>query len=380
MATVDPLAVSPLLDPSAVSGLVQIVTEDAIFAFAAGGDDVADTLEGLGKRRTEAYAAVLNGAQMPRMLAQYDAWVTASSRLLAPIAPPVWLPMMGVIAEKVTLEIGSRGLRSLFSLRPTEKETQRVKRIGALAARTLRAVLASDGHLDSEELLMVASFIASLGLDDGDAQLLFHEAPIAPSGIEPYGEVETAVARAVIRGAWLAAAWDTLDPREEVAIRAVASKLGIDAQEFEQGRAGAQKFVDTRRLVGLGAVEGIRYLLSDREPGVGIQLAAAIGRLLLPRRYREEALAHIGHGVPVVLGKRHAGISGVDKVVVLGIVWLAALFDDPTQSRKAVLRARFERVCDDLGVDGGKVRGLVEDFVTDNVLLTVKPFLLGVGL
>jgi tellurite resistance protein len=366
------LAASRPLDPLLVAQLAQIVTEDAIFCFAAGSEDLPGVLEGLGKRRADAYAAVLTGAQLPRMLTHYDAWITASARLLAPISPPTWLPMMGVIAEKVTLEIGSRGLRSLFSSRPSEKEIQRVKRIGALAARTMRAVLAADGPLDAEEALLLSAFVASLGLEDADAQVLFHEAALPPSGIAADGEIEATVARAVIRGAWHAAAWDTLDPREEVAIRTIAAKLGIDAQEFEQGRAAAQKFVDTRRLVGMGAVEAVRYVLSDREPGVGIQLAAAVGRLSLPRRYRDEALAHIGHGVPVVLGRRHAGMSGIDKVAVLGIVWLSALFEDPTLSRKATLRARFERVCDDMAVEGSKVRDLSESFVTDNVLLSVK--------
>jgi tellurite resistance protein len=374
MAAIDPLVVARPIDPAAVARLVQIVTEDAIFCFAAAGDDLPGALEGLGKRRAEAYAGALRDAQLPRMLAQYDAWVTASSRLLAPLSPPLWLPMMGVIAEKVTLEIGSRGLRSLFSSRPSEKEVQRVKRLGALASRALRAVLSSDGELDPEESLMLGAFIASLGLDDADAQILFNEGSTDPWGIAPHGEGEAPVARAIVRGAWLAAAWDTLDPREELAIRAIASNLRIDTEEFEEGRASAQKFVDARRLVGLAAVEGVRYVLSDREPGIGIQLAAAIGRLLLPRRYREEALAHIGHGVPVVLGRRHTGISGADKVVVLGIVWLAALFDDPTQSRKAVLRSRFDRVCDDMGVDGGKVRDIAGTFVTDSVLLALKPF------
>ncbi len=362
------------LDPAETFRLHQIVTEDAVFALGAGREDVAGTLEGLSKRRTEAYAAVLSGAQLPRMLEQYDAWVTASARLLAPIAPPSWLPMMGVVAEKMTLEIGARGLRSLFSSKPSDKDVQRVKRLGALAARTLRAVLAADGHLDAEELLMLGAFIAALGLDDAEAQVLFHETPMDPNGIEPYGDVESPIARAIIRGAWLAAAWDILDPREEVAIRAVASKLGIDAQEFEQGRGAAQRYVDTRRLVGIGAVEGVRYLLSDREPGLGISLPAAIGRLLLPRRYRDEVLAHIGHGAKIVLAKRHAGMSGEDKVAVLGIVWLAALFEDPSQSRKATLRARYELVADDMGVDGSKVRSLVEEFVTDRVLFAAKPF------
>ena len=55
---------------------------------------------------------------------------------------------MEVVREKVTLEIGARGLRSLFSSKPSDKEVARVKRYGSLAVRVLRAVLAADGELD----------------------------------------------------------------------------------------------------------------------------------------------------------------------------------------------------------------------------------------
>ena len=59
--------------------------------------------------------------------------------------------MMDVVREKVTLEIGARGLRSLFSSKPSDKDVARVKRYGSLAVRVLRAVLAADGPLDAEE-------------------------------------------------------------------------------------------------------------------------------------------------------------------------------------------------------------------------------------
>ena len=50
--------------------------------------------------------------------------------------------MSEVLAEKVTLEVGARGLRSLFSSKPSDKDVQRVKRLGSLA---LPWVLATPG-------------------------------------------------------------------------------------------------------------------------------------------------------------------------------------------------------------------------------------------
>ena len=101
------------------------------------------------QRRGHAYTAAVQGQPHTRMTTHFDAWVVEMARALAPIAPPVWVPMMEVVREKVTLEIGARGLRSLFSSKPSEKEVARVKRYGSLAVRVLRAVLSSDGPLDA---------------------------------------------------------------------------------------------------------------------------------------------------------------------------------------------------------------------------------------
>src|SRR5206468_9440409 len=115
---------------------------------------------------------------------------------------------------KVTLEIGARGLRSLFSSKPSEKDTLRVKRLGTLAVRTLRAVCASDGpptkRLDAEEERTIAAVIGSLGLSKEDAAPLYKEAPIDVSKLDVYGEIESPIARALLRGAWMAAAWDAI--------------------------------------------------------------------------------------------------------------------------------------------------------------------------
>lgn len=363
MATMD--AYAPMVDPktAALGRLITTLAEDGIFGLATGAG--AEALEGLGKRRFEAYQAVLQGHRLNTMSTELDHWLVEMTRAAAPVAPPTWLPMSGVLEQRITLEAGARGLRSLFSSKPSDKDIVRVKRLGTLATRVLRAVLAADGPLDPEEHRTIAALVASLGLPDEHAQPLYGEAPIAVEQLDVYGEMEAGFVKALLRGAWLAAAWDSVDPREEHVIRVVANKLGYAPAELEQLRSDVVKWIDARRIAGEAAVDGIRFVLSDRMPGHGITLAAKTGHLMVPRRYRDEVLAHVGHGARVALAKRHAALSSDDRQMVLGIAWAAALYEDPSLARRSLLRARHDRFAADLGEEGSKARSGVEDWMND---------------
>ncbi|HEY8075176.1 MAG TPA: hypothetical protein VIF62_13725 [Labilithrix sp.] len=341
--------------------LVSTLAEDAIFGLSCGGGPAV--LEGLGKRRGEAYSAVLGGHRLNTMAGEFDPWIVELTRAMAPICPPAWMPMSEVIREKVTLEVGARGIRSLFSSKPSEKEVQRVKRLGTLTARVLRAVFAADGPLDAEETRTIASLIASMGLPDDVAQPLWHEAAIPVEQLDVYGDIEPAFGKALVRGAWLAAAWDSIDPREEHVVRVIANKLSMQVMDLEQMRNEAIGRVDMRRMAGQATIDAVRYVLSDRQPGPGVTLAAKAGTLMLPRRYRDEALAPIGQGAKVMLAKRYAALTAEDKQTVLGIAWAAALYEDPSVARRALLRARHDRVAQDLADDGNKARHGVEDWI-----------------
>jgi Tellurite resistance protein TerB len=355
------------LATAALDRLVGVLAEDAIYVLASGTHDVKEALEGLLQRRGYAYTAAVQGQPLSRMTTQFEAWIVEMARAMAAVAPPVWVPMMDVVREKVTLEAGARGLRSLFSSKPSDKEVARVKRYGTLAVRTLRAVLSADGPLDNEEKTTIASVIAALGLPESDANALFAEAPVAPETLDVYGEIDPAVARAVLRGAWLAAAWDTVDPREENAIRVVAQKISAPNEEVESARKEALARVDGRRKAGIAAVDAVRYVLSDRCPGPGVQLAALTGTLMLPKRWRDEALAPVGQGAPVALAKRHAGLDGEERAAVLGVAWAVALADDPTVGRRALLRARWERVAEDLGEDDPGARETLDRWMGESL-------------
>src|SRR3954468_4340734 len=174
--TMDAYAQEPDQKTLVLGRLVGTLAEDAIFGLSCGGG--SDVLDGLGKRRGEAYSAILRGHRLNTMTSEFDNWVVELTRAVAPIFPPTWMPMAEVIREKVTLEAGARGVRSLFSSTPSEKDVQRVKRLGTLAVRVLRAVFTADGALDPEEQRTIAGLVASLGLPDPDAQALFAEAPV----------------------------------------------------------------------------------------------------------------------------------------------------------------------------------------------------------
>jgi hypothetical protein len=350
---------------AALERLLGVLCGDAIFVLASGIRDPRDDLDSLLQRRSHAYAAAVQGRPHTHVAAAYEAWVVDMARAMASVSPPVWLPMMDVVREKVTLEIGARGIRSLFSNKPSEKDVARVKRYGALAVRVLRAVLSADGPVDREEQTLIAAVIGALGLPDSDANALSTEAAISPESLDVYGELDHAVARAVVRGAWLAAALDAVDPREEQAISLVARKLSVGGDDLENARREALERVDARRRVGMAAVDGVRYILNDNNPGLGAQLAAVVATLMLPRRWRGEALAAVAQGARPSLAKRHTGLDSTGRFAVLGVAWASALVDNPTVGRTALLRGRWERLAQDLGEDDPSPRTLLERWIDE---------------
>ncbi len=349
----------------ALARLLGAITEEAIFVLAGGASDAREAIAGVVKRRADAHAAVMNAKPAPSMLDSFDAWSLEMSRAAAGISPPDFVPMADVLGEKVTLAAGARGIRSLFSSKPNEKDEARVRRLGTIAVEAARAIYSADGSIDADEARSIGWLIASLGLSDADAQKLATLPGVKPEKIELHGEVDAGVAKALVRGAWLVAAEDGLDPREEEAVRMLAHRVSVATQEVEHARNEAVARVDARRALGLCATEGIRYVLSDRVPGDGVALASKTCALAVPRRFREEVLGQIAHGGLVSLAKRHAGLATADRTCALGVAWAAALHENPTLARRSTLRARFDRFAADVGDEGGRVRTLVEGVIDE---------------
>lgn len=346
-----------------LASLTRALAEDALTAIAAGAEP--SMLEDVAKRRGEAYSALLGGHALHTLAEHPDAYRHEMTRVLAPVRAPDWLPMGAVLAEHVTLEGGPRGLRSLFSSKPSDKDVQRVRSLGTLAARVLRAVAAADGPLDGEEQAALQSFVAALGLPERDAAALLVEPVMDVADLDLFGDLERGFVKALLRGAWFAAAGDQgIDPREEHVVRVLASKLSVEVMALEELKSEVVATLEARRATAQASADAVRFILSDRIPGPGVVLASRAAELIAPRRYRDEIVSHVAAGSPVVLSKRHA-LSSADKQRALAIGWAAALWDDPTWSRRALLRARHDRIAADLGDDGARARKALDDWMID---------------
>jgi len=331
-----------------VQGLAA-VTEDGLFAVAAAGEGDEDVLVGLGKRRAQVHEDAIRGK--PRVsLTAYREWATDLAAAIAPIQPPSWMPMGQLVDSGITVEGGARGVRALFTSKPSEKQVEQVRRVGALAVRTLVAVLGADGELDSEEQDLRAMLVSSFGLSDEDEQRLLIEAPFPPEELEFDGELDAKLAKEVIRGAWHAAAIDGIDPREERVIAAIGAKLAVPTEDVEAARTEARKLVDEQRDVGAAVVDAIRYVLVD-EPEHAAVLGKAAARLFLPRRHRLDPLSALQQRSTITLANRYH-LSRKGQSAVLTASWLAALHTDPSIARRIPLLLRHEDVARDLKADG----------------------------
>src|SRR5687767_2154629 len=160
-----------------VRGL-QAVTEDIFFGVAAAGRDDEDTLTSLARRRSDVYENVLRG-QSVVPLTDYRGWMTGLAAAIAPIRPPVWMPMSDLVSSGMTLEGGVRGVRALFTTKPSEKKIEHVHKVGSFAVRILGSILSADGELDADEFDLIAALCASLGLSKEEEQLLLGQPPVA---------------------------------------------------------------------------------------------------------------------------------------------------------------------------------------------------------
>jgi hypothetical protein len=361
---------------AALAVFLPLLCEDLFFALASGLTD--DGEAEFARRRGETYVALLSGKPVPRadfskpwqgtdtppLGALWDDYHLALCRALATVAPPRHLPMGLLFSEKVTLLAGAGGLRGLFTSKPSDKEVQRVKRLGSLAVRALKCVYAADAaELDAAEKRVVAAVVMSLGLPDSDAKALVEEPVLPAASLDVYGDVDKDLARAILHGLWLAAADDAIDPREEEVIKTLAEKLAAPRELVEELRAEASALLDARRAQGLAAIDGIRFVLADMLVPWGNGLATEAGLLLLPKRFHGEVLAQVQLGAVPTLGKRHKDLTGAGKELVLALAWTAALWANPTLARRAALRARHDRFATDLGGNGEKARARVERFL-----------------
>lgn len=346
-------------DPPRLSNALTVLCEDAFFAITAGHRLDLDSLRALARRRAPLVAGLGPDVQ-GGLMGAWEQWVTGLCSAIAPIAPPRWMPMADAVVLGLSLEHGARGVRSLFTSKPSEKEVMRVRTIGSLAVRVLGAVAAAPGTFTPESALLRASAVASLGLPEEDQRMLNGEVPVTAEALEVYGEVEPKIARAIIKGAFQAAMGDGLDPREEDAVLKLSAKLGLTTEAVNEARNQAKQAVDQGRAFGDACVDAIRYVLQDQaEAGETFGIAGA--RLTLAPVYRREAITALNVGGSVTLGKKYT-LERKEREGALAAAWAAVLAGDPCYSRRVDLMQRHNRIAADFGGEeaGAEVRATLE--------------------
>lgn len=345
-------------DPNPIP-VLHTLCEDTFFAIAGSSRFDIDKLRALALRRAEPLRAAALGSP-PDGLDAWDPWLLSLCAAMAPIAPPRWMPMADAIEAGLSLEHGARGMRSLFTSKPSDKEVNRVRILGAATVRALGAVQCSTGAFSPEARLIRSTLVASLGLPAEDQRRLNAEEPENAEALDIQGGTEPKLARAIVRGAFFAAMGDGLDPREEEAVTVIAVKLGLATDDVNTARADARGMLDASKDFGEACVEAIRYLLSH-DLAESERLAVAAARLTLPAIQRRDAITAINVGGAVTLGKKHL-LDRRRREAVLALAWAAAMRGNPTFAHRAVLAARHNAVAADLGdaAEGETIRAMVD--------------------
>jgi len=334
--------------PPSLNPLLTLVTvcEDAFFGVTASGRLDLEALRALAARRAATYRAAALGAPGPS-LTDWEPWLLALCAASAPIAPPRWMPMAEVIHAGLSLELGARGVRSLFTSKPSDKDVIRVRTQGSFVVRVLASVLAVAGQWSAESRFLRSALVASLGLPEDDERVLNAEGPFPAESLELQGGCDAKLAKAIVRGAFYAAISDGIDPREENAIFIIAGKLGLDFDTVNAARADARSQIESSRDFGEACVDAVRLML-EGDAAESERFGIATARLTLPAAQRGDAITAINVGGPAVLGKKHQ-LDRREREAVLGLGWIVALHRNPTVTHRATLAVLHTRIAADLG-------------------------------
>jgi hypothetical protein len=344
--------------------VLRAVSSDALFLLCSSQKIETNTLLEMANRRADHYATLVQGGELDN--ADASLWFVNMCVALAPVAPPPWLPMHELI-DSLTLETGARGVRSLFTSKPSEKQIERARTLGSFAVRALSRVLDASAPWSYENQLLRRCVVAALGLSPEDASALCLEEIKDVDTLEMPSELELKTAKKVACGIWRAVFRDGLDPRQEERAMTVCQLMGLTPEDTEAQRRQAKGEVDASKVFGAAALDAVRYVLFDDEV-MGPDLARVVVQLALPPVHRGEMVAAIEHGGSVVLGRRHS-LERKQAEACLALAWFAALSTNPEQTRTAELVLRHDRVASDIGsrAEGVSARSLATSFVQDQL-------------
>lgn len=356
---------------SALPRILNVLCDDLLFAILASESIEEGHWKDLLERRSTIHSDALRGLPPPSTLGPVAAWALHLVKDTAAICPPRWMAMHNLIGSGITLHGGARGVRSLFSSKPSEKEMLRVQRLGTLAYRALGATLGADGPPSPDEQLQIQALLLSLGLASEEEKLLAASPVGDASTLEVYQEIEAKSAAQILNGLWLAALRDGLDSREEGAITILATKLSILPKEMASLREEAEQTIEASRLLGRSTIDALYWLLGDDIP-TAHTAGTIVANLLLPDPERTELLEAMGTGAPPASVNR-TKLSKSARAAALGAAWLIVLRTDPTLCRKAELAARLDNIARALEGDGPKVRATIEATLEQALIAFATP-------
>lgn len=346
--------------------VLETLCDDLMFVFLADESLNEGVFRELCKRRASLLEEILRGAKVASPLgADLSAWLLPLTRDIAPSCPPAWLPMHELVSSGLTLSGGARGMRSLFSSKPSDKDEQRVRRLGSLAVKVLMVALSADAPITDDERRLQLALVASLGLPAEEEAPLLGIGHVDASQIEVLGEIEAKSAKQLAQGAWQAALQDGLDAQEEGALAVIAPKLGLKLEELASIGAQVKQETEDRRAFGRAAVDALFWVLGD-EPALARGLSVAVTSISTPQPDRGAVLASLAKGAPPTEVQR-ASLGRSARAAALAITWAAVLRTNPTFSRKAELAARHDRVAEVFGGDGPKTRETVEELLQEQL-------------
>ncbi len=339
--------------------LTRASAEDALFAMLAKGPRA---LGGVSRRRAAAHDAIARGEPTPTMQ-EFEPWLCALSWALAPVGAPWFVPMREAIDDGLTLEREAKGLRAMLL---GVSATERLRRVGLFAVRVVRVVSVADGQISADEQRAIDVLVSAMGLPEADVRMLAAEPMPAIVSLELPEELEWNLARAIVVGAWEVAATDGVEEAERAAILEVAARLHVQADVIEEARHYAEESTAKQHLVGLAAVDALRYVLQPLDDAQTLPLFTAAAHLSVPPLKRGEVLRVLESKTATPLAAQHQ-LDKEARAAVLGAAWAAALATDPTLTMRARLAARHDRVAVDLGSDhaGRDARDTLDEYMAE---------------
>jgi hypothetical protein len=295
-----------------------------------------------------------------------DYW-TDLAATLAPVLPSEHMPMWGLIDADLTLEGGAKGLRSLFSSTPSERERRKVQRTATLAWRVMSIVAHTDAAVTADEARLMNMAMSSFGLTADELAAARADGPSRAAQLEVFGELDGRVRRELVRGAWQLALQVDLGAGEEDEVLTIAAKL-----EFSSELGAVRREVE-------GALER-----AARVAGLAVELGLAAGASLSAAQ-RDEALDRIiAAAAPpraaVALRTRARGESpapspkslalvGAQRTQALAMAWSSLRALDLHASAETLLRADLRAAATrfEADADAGHAMELVDRYLLERV-------------